>query len=59
MIKIDKSLCDRCGTCVSICPQNCITVYESYIEIDKALCVNCKKCVHLCPVAALTYKAEN
>jgi len=58
MIEINNNLCDRCGTCVSICPKNCITIYESYIEIDKDECINCQKCVNLCPVAALKYKKD-
>lgn len=58
MIEIDKLLCDRCGTCVAICPKNCITVYESCIEIDRDECINCQKCVWLCPIEALSYKKE-
>lgn len=54
MIEIDKNLCDKCGSCISICPQNCITLYESYLEIDNDKCVMCKKCVYICPVEALS-----
>ena len=55
MIKINRNLCDRCGTCVAICPVDCITVYEAYIEIDDKVCTNCQKCVWLCPVEALKF----
>ncbi|MFO7810018.1 MAG: 4Fe-4S binding protein [Candidatus Delongbacteria bacterium] len=53
MIRIKKTKCDRCGCCVAVCPADCITVYEAYIEIDHQKCINCKKCVWICPVDAL------
>jgi len=53
MVEIKKNLCDRCGTCVAICPANCISVFESYIEIDHSKCLKCKKCTWICPMGAL------
>ena len=58
MIKINKELCDRCGTCVSVCEADCISVFEAYIEIDNDKCVSCKKCVWICPVNALSMVSE-
>jgi len=53
MIEINKKLCDRCGTCVAVCPANCISVYEAYIEVEETKCTSCKKCVWICPFGAL------
>jgi ferredoxin len=58
MIEILKNICDRCGTCVSVCEADCITVYEAYIEIDQDKCVKCRKCVWICPVDALKFTED-
>ena len=34
MIDIIENKCDFCGTCISVCPPDCIEVSESNISID-------------------------
>ena len=53
MIIVDDYKCDYCGTCVGVCPENCIDLAESQLIIDKDLCTECMKCVLVCPVEAL------
>jgi ferredoxin len=52
-MKINKSLCDICGTCVSVCPTDAIEVFEFEIKIDDEKCVHCGNCVKVCPISAL------
>lgn len=52
MIKINRPQCLWCGTCVGVCPEYAITLYETRIEFDDR-CVNCGLCVKACPVGAL------
>lgn len=41
--------CNRCGTCVSICPTHAIALIDSQIQIDPAQCTRCLKCISHCP----------
>ena len=54
MIQVNDSICDYCGTCVGVCPENCIDLSESQLLIDANLCTECMKCVIVCPVEALS-----
>jgi len=49
----DQSLCDFCGVCVAVCPENCIDLNVHQIGIDDNLCTRCGFCVVVCPVEAL------
>lgn len=52
MIVIDRTLCLWCGTCVGVCPEYAITLYETRIEFEEG-CKECGLCVKSCPVGAL------
>ena len=52
MRKIDKNMCDGCGTCVAVCPQNAILM-PNVAVINSYLCVDCEICVNICPIGAL------
>lgn len=50
-----KSQCCGCTACVSVCPQNCITMIADnegflYPQINKELCNKCGRCAKVCPV---------
>ena len=49
-LKIDEELCDYCGTCVAVCPVDCIELKEKEITIDMSTCTICMICVHACPL---------
>ncbi len=53
MISIHHDKCDLCGTCVGICPADCITMSEKLLSIDSEICIDCDLCVEICPVYAL------
>lgn len=61
--KTDLELCVGCGACVSVCPQNAITLkadkwgyYKPHINHSK--CVNCGLCVKKCPNYELPSKTN-
>ena len=58
MIEVNHDMCDLCGTCVSVCPENAIEMFEQYLKIDKQVCTACRKCIRICPVQALTMDNE-
>ena len=52
-IHIKKFLCDLCGACVAVCPENVISLSATELKIDREDCTLCNKCVWVCPVRAL------
>lgn len=53
MIFVDANVCDLCGTCIAVCPADCIELTEFDLLIDNIKCINCNACVKICPFAAL------
>jgi ferredoxin len=58
MINIIDNKCDFCGTCVTVCPVDCIEVTESNISIDDTTCIDCNLCVYICPIEVLKTSNE-
>jgi len=52
VINVDQEICNKCGKCVAICPENAITL-DPYPIISKKLCSGCCGCINICPVRAL------
>ncbi len=53
MVELEPDKCMLCGGCVAVCPTDCITVYEAFMDIDQNDCTNCGSCVTVCPVGAM------
>lgn len=53
MIKVDQELCDHCGTCVAVCPMDCMLLSENTLHIVAEQCNGCSACVRVCPLGAL------
>ena len=53
MINIIDNKCDFCGTCITVCPPDCIDVKEASIQINHLTCINCNLCVEICPIEVL------
>lgn len=51
-LNIDNIKCDQCGTCISVCPTDALSLVDT-ILIDSKRCIMCKNCVCVCPVGAL------
>ena len=56
MIEIIDDKCDFCGTCISVCPPDCIEVKEASISINYDTCIDCDLCVYICPIEVLSSK---
>lgn len=51
---VDKSACNSCGDCISICPRDAIEVgADGKAIIDQTKCNQCGKCIAICPQDAI------
>ena len=48
--------CIGCGSCIAVCPQNCILADKIPYEIEKEHCLYCGNCLSACPVSAVIRK---
>ena len=56
-IKVDKSVCQKDGACVAVCPARFIALGEEGFpeEVADHSCILCGHCVAVCPHEALTH----
>lgn len=49
---VEKGLCTGCGTCVGVCPHNCLSMGRERMELEPVLigiCPGCNICYKACP----------
>lgn len=46
--------CISCGTCLTVCPQNCIEMIDGKAVIRQENCLHCGNCERECPVGIVT-----
>ncbi len=49
----DKNRCIRCGTCVRVCPAQCLEFVGGEFQITRDRCDRCKVCLDHCEAGAL------
>ncbi len=49
---VDTQLCNRCGTCIEVCPTAAIS--DDCLTVDPSKCIKCCACVKSCPEGART-----
>jgi len=49
---VKADLCNACGTCVEICPVECITLGDIAV-VDADECIDCGLCEDECPEGAI------
>ena len=57
-ININLDLCEKCGTCVQICPEKVFAQgkKESVAEVaHESMCIACGQCVAVCPKGAIEH----
>lgn len=48
--------CNGCGSCLSVCPQNCIRDEKVPYLIEQEHCLHCGNCMAACPTGAVIRK---
>jgi pyruvate ferredoxin oxidoreductase delta subunit len=57
--KFDNEKCTKCGTCVMICPEGCISESEDeFFTPDETYCKGCGLCAEECPSEGITMEQE-
>ncbi len=52
-IKINLKICLACGGCISICPQDALSMISSKAYLEDEKCINCGICIKTCPIGAI------
>jgi len=55
----ETHICSGCGLCVSICPVNCLEVYNGFGKIEEDKCIRCGICYFVCPRSYLPVSILN
>ena len=55
-IAVDNEKCDRCGTCIGVCPSNALVMLGDRLAIEDSACTGCSRCVLVCPYGALALR---
>ena len=45
--------CIGCGSCLQVCPQNCISTSSIPFRLEQEHCLHCGNCMKVCPVGAV------
>jgi ferredoxin len=54
-VNVNNNACDRCGTCIGVCPANALMLIDDGpVIVDNGRCIACGACVKICPFGALT-----
>ena len=54
--QIDAKICNRCGACIKVCPQNVMSERGQKVVINYFGCIACFCCQEICPNAAIGIK---
>jgi len=50
---VRPSRCQRCASCVRICPERALSFSDEGISVDRSRCTRCGTCAGICPSQAL------
>jgi NAD-dependent dihydropyrimidine dehydrogenase PreA subunit len=61
MSHIISSLCigEKDGSCIEVCPVDCISEGEDQMYINPDTCIDCGLCLSVCPVSAIFDSEES
>lgn len=53
ILSLDPARCDKCMTCVRLCPQRAVEIGTGYVFVDWSRCDGCGKCADFCEPGAI------
>jgi ferredoxin len=51
--KVDIKKCLSCGGCISVCPQDALSMQGMKAFVDRKKCIGCAICINICPIGAI------
>jgi ferredoxin len=54
--KVDEKNCLACGGCISVCPEDALSMFGRRAFVNKERCISCTICIRTCPVGAINGK---
>jgi len=51
---VDREKCLACGGCISVCPQDALSMEGMKALVDDNKCISCAICIRICPVGAIS-----
>jgi uncharacterized protein len=57
-LKLDTTVCDRCGRCVPVCKPKALRIGPGYIYVDWERCDSCGRCADVCDAGAISVRRE-
>jgi len=52
--KVDRKKCLACGGCISVCPQDAMSMCGGRAFVTEEKCISCAICIRICPVGAVS-----
>ncbi|MDH7506573.1 MAG: 4Fe-4S binding protein [Candidatus Thermoplasmatota archaeon] len=50
---VDKTKCLACGGCISVCPQDALSMFAGKAFVTSSKCIGCAICIKICPIGAI------
>ena len=50
---VDETKCLACGGCISICPQDALSMCGGRAFVTASKCISCAICIKTCPIGAI------
>ena len=50
---VNRKNCLACGGCISVCPQDALSMCGGKAFVDRDKCISCAICIQTCPVGAI------
>ena len=51
---VDRNMCLACGGCISVCPQDALSMFGAKAFVTEEKCISCAICIRICPVGAIS-----
>jgi len=50
---VDETKCLACGGCISVCPQDALSMRGGKAYVTSNKCISCAICIKTCPIGAI------
>ena len=56
--KVDQTKCLACGGCISVCPQDALSMLGGKAYVASVKCIGCAVCIKICPIGAIAEEEQ-